>query len=141
MRPSPTTHTPATAAVLLAVLLLAACSGSDQSPTGPQLPQESAFAAGTCRAAAPDVLAVGRELPGLGSDKTVPREAKDALREAQARLGALAEAAEPTVKPSLDDLVVSIGLLRIRADGNEYAPSLGDAVQDAYTSVVKVCTG
>lgn len=128
---------------LTACLLLAGCSGGDASggPPAPALPDASSFAAGTCQAAAPDVLAVGRAIPRFGSDKTVPGDVKTSLRDAQDRLSALAEAAEPSVRPALQDLVVSIGLLRIRADGNTYEPSLGRQVSSDYDSVVRACTG
>ena len=122
--------------VLLALpLLLGACS------SGPDLPAEGDFAEGTCRSAAPDVVAVGRALPELGDGPEVDRDVRSSLQDAQGRLKALAEAAEPTVKPGLDRLVVAVGLVRIRADGNTYDPALGEELQKAYDEVVRSCTG
>jgi predicted outer membrane protein len=120
--------------VLAALALgVAACgSSSDKQPAA------SAFAAGTCRAAAPDVLSIGSVAKRLG-DKVSP-EARTALREAQSRLSTLAEAAEPSYKPSLDALVVSAGFVRIRADGNTYDRSLGTQLMTDYRAVVKACT-
>lgn len=123
--------------LLAAPLLLVGCTSS--SDAGPELPAESAFAEGTCRTAAPDVRAVGGTLSRLDGDE-VPAEVRDELREAQDRLFALAEAAEPTYKPALDVLVVKIGAVRIRADGNSYDEALGDELRTAYDEVVEVCT-
>lgn len=120
--------------VVLLAALLAGCTSS-----GPDVPDASAFAAGTCRTAAPDVRAVGQALPEL-TDERVDGSVKQALREAQDRLDAMAGGAEPDVAPALQDLVVSIGAVRIRADGNTYAPSLGDALERSYERVLEVCT-
>ena len=125
------------AALLALPLLLAACSGSSE---GPELPAESAFAEGTCRQAAPDVIAVGRALPRLGEGGAVDKAVKDDLRESQDRLFALSEGAEPQYAPALSALVERIGGVRIRADGNTYEPVLGEGLQKAYDEVVEVCT-
>ena len=126
-------------ATLLLTLLapvLAGCTGS-----GPEVPDEEDFAQGTCRTAAPDVRAVGEVLPELGDDGKVESSVKDALKEAQARLDALASGAEPTLQPALADLVQKIGAVRIRADGNSYAPELGESLTTSYEQVLEVCTG
>jgi hypothetical protein len=121
---------------LLGLALAAAACGS--SSDAPKQPAASAFTDGTCRAAAPDVLAIGRMASGLG-DKVSP-EARTSLREAQSRLSSLAEAAEPSYKPALDALVVSTGFVRLRADGNTYEPALGKQLMADYRAVVKACT-
>ena len=127
------------AAVLTAapLLLLTGCTSSDE----PDLPPESAFAEGTCRQAAPDVLAVGRALPRLGDGGAVDAAVKKDLRESQDRLFALSEGAEPEYATALSGLVERIGGVRIRADGNSYEPALGEGLQTAYDEVVDVCTG
>lgn len=126
-----------------ALLLVAGCSGST-TPAGPPLPDTSAFAAGTCRTAAPDVLAVGRAIPRLasgaqGKPGAVAGEVRDSLRDAQDRIAALAGAAEPAYKPALEKLVVQIGLVRIRADGNEYTSELGQTLTRDYDAVLRAC--
>ena len=121
--------------VLLALpLLLAGCSDE------PELPSESAFAEGTCRVAAPDVLEVGRALPRLGDGGEVDRAVKDALRDAQDRLFAVTEGAEPQYRPSMSGLVEAVGAVRIRADGNTYESSLGDELRARYDDVLEACT-
>lgn len=130
-------------AALLALVLLAGCtsSGGDDEPAAVPLPAESSFAEGTCRQAAPDVLAVGGALPRLGDGGDVEQDVKDELREAQDRIFALAETAEPVYKPALDELVLALGIVRVRADGNTYETSQGELLKDAYEDVVEVCTG
>ena len=131
--------------LLLALLPLAACSdgGSSAAPSAApsrSAPPETAFADGTCRLAAPDVLAVARDADRLGDGPTVEAEVTEALREEQDRLFALAETADAAVRPALDRLVVAIGLVRVRADGNTYEPSLGADLVTAYDAVVRTCT-
>ena len=104
------------------------------------MPAEGEFQAGTCASLAPDVIAVGKAIGRLGTGKVVGQDVKVSLRDAQDRIFAVTEAAEPTLKPALDDLVVKIGIVRIRADGNEYDASLGASLTKAYDQVVNVCT-
>ena len=113
---------------------LSACGNGTAQPTA------AAFIDGTCRAAASDVLAIGKVGSRIDDAKTVDADARTALRDAQTRLRELAEAAEPAYKPSLDALVVSTGFVRIRADGNTYAPAVGRQLMKDYRAVVKACT-
>lgn len=123
---------------VLSAFVLAAVTGCSSS--GTEVPDESAFAEGTCRTAAPDVRAVGQALPDLGEGGGVDREVKDALREAQDRLRALADGAEPALQPVLAELNEKIGIVRIRADGNTYEPTLGDLLTTSYERVLEACT-
>ena len=130
------------AAVLVCVpLLLTACSSSDDGPSEPELPVEGDFAQGTCREAAPDLLELGRTLPRLGSDSTVPADVQQVLADVQERVAFFAEAAEPELAVVLPTLVERIGGVRIRAVGNTYEPSLGEDLQTAYDEVLATCTG
>lgn len=124
----------------LAVLALVAVGASACGASSDKQPAASSFADGTCRAAAPDVLAIGKMAGNLGDAKKVSPEVRTSLREAQGRLSSLAEAAEPSYKPALDALVVSAGFVRIRADGNTYEPALGKQLMTDYRAVVKACT-
>ncbi len=128
------------AAVLCVPLLLPACSSRPDSPPEPELPAEADFAAGTCREAAPDLLELGRALPRLGDDSTVPSDLQQSLADVQDRLAFFAEAAEPELAEVLPVLVERIGGVRIRAVGNTYEPSLGDDLQAAYDDVLAACT-
>ena len=121
-------------------LLITACSSAPDGPPEPELPAEADFAAGTCRDAAPDLLELGRTLPRLGDDSTVPAEVQQALADIQDRLSLFTQAAEPELTPVLPTLVERIGGVRIRAVGNTYDPSLGEDLQTAYDEVLAVCT-
>ena len=124
---------------LLPVLLIAGLSGCGSSSSAPVQPPVSAFTDGTCRVAAPDVLAIGKAGRTLGSGPTVPAGTTAALKDAQDGLRTLAAGAEPTYKPALEALVVSTGFVRIRADGNSYEPGLGRQLMTDYDAVLKAC--
>jgi hypothetical protein len=124
--------------VVLSGFALAGCgSGSDS----PRQPAASSFTEGTCRAAAPDVLSLGRDASTIGRAGRVDAGVRTSLKEAQLRLRDLAVAAEPAYKPALDALVVSTGFVRIRADGNSYDAAVGRQLMADYRTVLKVCTG
>jgi hypothetical protein len=122
----------------LSALALAGLVGC--SSGGPDVPDESAFAEGTCRTAAADVRAVGQSLPDLGDGGTVDGDVRDGLREAHDRLRALADGAEPALQPVLAELNEKIGIVRIRADGNTYEPQFGERLTEAYERVLETCT-
>ena len=117
----------------LALAGLVGCSSSD-------VPDESAFAEGTCRTAAADVRAVGQSLPELGDGGAVDGDVRAGLREAHDRLRALADGAEPALQPVLAELNEKIGIVRIRADGNTYEPQFGERLTAAYERVLEACT-
>ncbi len=129
-------HRAALAVVALATVGLTACGGSSD---GPSQPAVSAFADGTCRVAAPDVLAIGKTGATLGTGKTISAAAKASLKDAQDGLRTIADGAEPAYKPALSALVVSAGFVRIRADGNTYERSLGQQMMKDYNAVLKAC--
>lgn len=129
------------AALVCVPLLLAGCSSSGAEPPRQELPAEGDFAQGTCQGAAPDLLALGRTLPRLGDDDTVPQDVQQVLADVQDRLSLFAETAEPELVPALPTLVERLGGVRIRAVGNTYEPSLGEDLQTAYDEVLAVCTG
>lgn len=137
---------PVLATALAAPALIACSADNAETDKGPPLPAESSFIEGTCRTAAPDILAVGRDIPRFdetgdsGADGSLPQEVRDSLRDAQERLFALAETAEPQYKSALDVFVVQIGAVRIRADGNEYTPDIGAQLTKDYQAVLDACT-
>ena len=126
--------------LLVLPMLLVGCSSSSDAPAEPELPAESAFAEGTCRVAAPDLLDLGRALPRLGDDGTVAPDVQATLEETQDRLALVAQTAEPGIAPRLTELVEVIGGVRIRAVGNTYEPSLGEDLQASYDEVLSACT-
>ena len=122
------------AVIALLLFALSAC-GNEASQ-----PKVASFTEGTCRVAAPDVLALGRAGAHLGKGRTIDAAAKAELKDAQDGLRTLAAGAEPAYKKSFDQLVVSTGFVRIRADGNTYDPALGTQLMADYDAVLKACT-
>ena len=123
-----------TCLALSALALATACSSGS---SGPKQPAASAFADGTCRTAAPDVLTIGRQARKLGKD--APASALGPMTTAQDRLDTITSGAEPTYEPALRKLVTSVGLVRLRAHTGSYEPSLGKDVLSAYDGVLAVC--
>ena len=126
--------------LLLLVLVLLACTSSDEAPAEPDLPAESAFSAGTCSLAAPDLLELGRTLPRLGEDGSLPKDVQETLGQTQDRLFAIGESAEPQYATAFTTLVERIGAVRIRAVGNTYEPSLGAELRTSFDEVLSLCT-
>ncbi len=127
----------ASTTLLLSALVLAGCSGSSDSGSAP-LP--SAFADGTCRTVASDVLELGRQADRLGKGGEVPADVLESLAKAQSSIRPLVEAAEPAYKPALQKLVVAAGLVRLEAKVGSYQPKTGAGLKKSYASVVDVCT-
>ena len=110
-------------ALMLAVAAVSGCSSSSSpGSSAPKQPPVSAFPAGTCRVAAPDILAIGREARALGKGGDVSSGALARLTAAQERLIQLAGGAEPVYQPSLNALTVSVGLVRLAAKVGSYRP-------------------
>ena len=118
---------------LVALVAVAACGN------GAKQPAVSAFTDGTCRVAAPDVLALGKAGAHLGKGKTIDAAAKATLKDAQDGLRTLADGAEPAYKSAFEKLIVSTGFVRIRADGNTYDAALGRQMMTDYDAVLKAC--
>ena len=126
----------------LSAALLAGCTGSSSGPTPPTFAQPSAaaFTDGPCRTLADPVLSVGRDARRLGDGPTPPADVRASLKDAQDLLAASQESLQPPLAKPFGDLVVTIGLVRLRADGNTYEPSLGADLSKAYDAVVAACT-
>lgn len=129
-----------TVLVLVLPVVLAGCSASPGAPARPRLPGQSAFADGTCRTAAPDLLDLGRTIPRLGDDSTVAPDVQARLQKTQDRLFPVAQAAEPELAPMLSTLVERLGAVRLRAVGSTYETSLGEDLQTSFDEVVAACT-
>jgi hypothetical protein len=121
-------------------LLVAGCSSSSDEPAQPDLPAQSDFRAGACRSAAPDLLALGRTLPRLGDDRSVEQDVQESLRTVQDGLVPAVIGAEPQYAAPLQDLVETIGGVRIRAVGNTYEVALGEDLRDSWERVLELCT-
>ena len=125
---------------MLALLALPAFAAACGNQAGPAQPSLSAFAEGTCRVAAPDLLAIGRAGAQLGEDRTVDASVLQQLKDAQDGLRTVTDGAEPAYRTAFQDLVESTGFVRIRATGNGYEPALGRQLRADYAAVLKLCT-
>ena len=126
-------HAAAPTCVLMA-LLLVACTGSDSR----DLPEAEEFAAGACREAAPAVLALDRHARAILEDGADAADLRRALREQQDRLRPLSEG-EDQVSTALQDLVGSVGFLRVAVDTDALDASEVSEVNDAVDRVIAVC--
>ena len=105
---------PAALRVLLLPLLLVACSGP-----GRGLPDAETFAAGTCRDAAPAVLALDEQVSQLEQQDVDTAAVRVALQEEQARLRALLSAdSDGEVAVALQDVVTRVGFARAALDAD-----------------------
>lgn len=120
--------------VLPSLMAAAACSGS-----GFDQPSAARFHTGPCRALAPAVLALGKDLHGLGR-KAPTATQRAALALHQKDLRTHQAGLDDELAPAVQDLVTTVGVVRLRADTNSYAPSLAGTAMSAYTGVVKACT-
>ena len=125
---------------MIACLLVGTACSAGSVPATEAPPSETAFTAGTCRAVAPDVLSIGRDAQRLGPGPEVDKALLDSLADAQTRLRALADTAEPTYKPALEKLSVAVGLVRLQARVGSYRPAEGNNLRTSYAAVLKVCT-
>ena len=124
--------------LLIAVTAVAGCSSS--SASGLKQPAVSAFTAGTCRVAAPDILQTGRaayRLPGKGQPSS---SVLADLASAQGRLRQLEPGAEPAYRPALSKLIVTVGLIRLSSGVGSYQPAQATTLRADYTAAVKTCT-
>lgn len=121
----------------LAVVVLigvAACSG-----TSFDQPKASSFTAGSCRDLAPSVLSLGKTLHGLSS-KVPSTSQRDALKTSQADVRSRQSAVPAGLAPTVQDLVTTVGIVRLRTDTNSYDKSLATDAMSAYQKLVKACT-
>ena len=119
------------------LLSLTACSGSSN---GFSQPDVTAFRAGDCRTAAPNVLAIGREARKLGTAAQPPAAVLAALTDAQAPF-LTSPFSDAQAGAALRRLTTAVGFVRLRSVGKEYDPSLAASVTTAYDDVLRACTG
>ena len=123
-------------AALPVLLLAAACSHGGSSFAQPKA---SAFHPGSCHDLAAPVLGLGKDLHGLGS-KTPDSEQALAIKGHQGQVRVLMDDAPEGLKPVVQELVTTVGVLRIRTDTNSYDPSLAKDAMAAYRELVAACT-
>ena len=123
---------------LIAVLLLAACSHT--APGTFEQPAASSFHAGPCRAVAEAVLSVGKDAHAIAQNDKPDERMAARLKQNQDVIDATQPSLEPALKPPFAQLVIGIGILRIRSDSNTLEASVGQAALKDYQGVVDACT-
>lgn len=132
--------TRATAAAVLALTVAAsaaACGGGTPSAPAFARPSVDQFRTGTCRDAAPTILAIGDLGLRLRSSTSVPAGDRQTLVAEQKRLQALRTSEE--LADPVRALVTAIGFVRIRIDGNTYDPRLMSALVAEQQRLVASC--
>jgi len=134
--PRTTRAVPTAALALTVATLVPACGGGGT----PQVlrPDVDQFRTGTCREAAPAVLALGDLGVRLRGAAAVPAGDRATLASEQKRLLMLHTSAELT--EPVRALVTAIGFVRIRVDSNTYVPELMSTLVDEQQRLVARCT-
>ena len=127
--------------VLLAAALLATGCTSDPEPEAFRPPPAGSLDDGPCALVAEDVVALGRlafDLRGVAA----PDEASAAaLESAQVRVNGVAESADAAVKPALERLVLTTGLVRIQVATKMLRDEVLANMDVAYADAVRACSG
>ena len=126
--------------LLVAVLLAAACT-SDQEPEAFRPPPAAPLEDGPCALVAEDVVVLGRTAFELRGVSAPDAASSAAIESAQVRIAAVAETAEPAVKPALDRLVLTAGLVRIQVATKLLRDEVLENMDVAYDSAVRACSG
>ena len=127
--------------VLLAAGLLATGCTSGPEPAAFRPPPAGSLDDGPCALVAEDVVALGRlafELRGVAAPGPGPATA---LESAQVRVGAVAESADAAVRPALERLVLTTGLVRIEVATRMLRAPVLQNMDVAYGDAVRACSG
>lgn len=122
------------ALALCGIVAAAACSGG-----GFDQPSASDFRGSSCHSVAPATLALGRDLHDIRAATPSARQ-RAALAKHQSALRAQQPRLDPGLSPAVQGLVTSVGILRLRADTDSYAPSLAVEAMRTYQQLVTTCT-
>lgn len=125
--------------LLGAALLVAGCT-SDPDPEAFRPPPPGSLAGGPCDLVADDLVALGRLAFDLRGEPDPGRSAAEALENAQDRVAAVAETADPVVKPALDRLVLTTGLVRLQVDTRMLRDQVLENMDVAYDEAVRACS-
>jgi hypothetical protein len=109
------------------------------SPPAEAVPPAAAFRPGACQAIAGPVRALAYLDRTLASAKTVPAGDRDRLTAEQHRLRAAQRSAERDLGRPLDDLITSIGYVRLRSDTHSYDRTVWATADDHRRVVQRVC--
>jgi len=134
----------ALAGLALVAGLASACTAANADESDlplEDLPAASAFKAGACQSTAQDVLGLAKLARKIVSAESVSAADRTELRTRQAKIAeARANADEQLAKP-LQDLVTSIGWVRIRFNGQTYDPKIVGQMDQTRRAYQQLCVG
>ena len=137
-----TVYRVAALAVLAGALGACTAANADQSGLPAEtLPAASAFKDGTCQSAAEDVLGLAKLARSIHNAKSTSAPARTELRDRQVRIAKLRESAEQELQKPLQDLVTSIGYVRIRFNGQSYDPKIVAQMDATRRAFQQACVG
>jgi hypothetical protein len=113
--------------------------GRAPSPPPEAIPAAAAFRPGACRAIAEPVRALAGLDRSLASATAVPAADRDRIATEQRRLLAARSAAEADLGPPLDDLITSIGYVRLRSDTHSYDAAVWTEADHHRRAVQRLC--
>ena len=134
----------ALAGLALVAGLASACTAAnaDESDLPPEdLPAASAFKGGTCQATANDVLGMAALARKIATAEKVDAKDRAELRDRQRRIAEARSGADEQLAKPLQDLVTSIGWVRIRFNGQTYDPKIVRQMDQTRRAYQALCVG
>jgi hypothetical protein len=126
------------AAVVTAAVAVATTRSSPSPDPQPTLPSIHQFAPGACRDAADAVVSLAR-LTRRSDVATLSAADRAELRRLQDSLVALRSAATGDVRASMEEVILSLGYLRIRLDSRTAEPEFLHQAERARSRLQKTC--
>jgi hypothetical protein len=130
------------AALALVAGLLSACTAANADEEGlpaEDLPAASAFRAGACQTTAQDVLGLAGLARKIIDAEDVSAGDRAQLRDRQTRIAQARASADQQVAKPLQDLVTSIGWVRVRFNGQTYDPKVVREMDRARRAYQQAC--
>jgi hypothetical protein len=123
----------------LVVVGSALAFGGRPSAPPEAVPPATAFRPGACRAIAAPVVALARLDRTLASARSISAADRGLITTEQRRLRTARPSAEPDLGPPLDDLITSIGYVRLRSDTHSYDRRVWATADDHRRVVQRIC--
>lgn len=130
------------AVVVLGIVVTGAAFGTTRgrpSPAAEPVPAVTAFRPGGCRTIAEPVRALAGLDRSLAGATAVPAADRAHLAVEQKRLIAARPSVEPDLGTPLDDLITSIGYVRLRSDTHSYDAEVWAVADGHRRAVQRIC--
>lgn len=129
-------------AIVAAALTGCTAANADEDDLPPEnLPAASAFKAGTCQQTAQDVLGLANLARKIVVAESVSAADRGELRDRQARIAQFRGNADEQLQKPLQDLVTSVGYVRIRFNGQTYDPKIVRQMDQTRRAYQALCVG